>query len=95
MESKHKSIRAFVKIYVKNAFNEIRRDALLEEVKKNIPEIFKFVEQCYRNPTNVYYGEHLILSQRGVPWPSFVLLDDTENNYITSVNEFRFESVVP
>lgn len=64
--SKHKSIRIFLKIDIKNAFNEIRRDAMLNEIKKNIPELFRFVEQCYRQPSNVYYGEHLILSQLGV-----------------------------
>lgn len=65
-KSKHKSIRVFLKIDIKNAFNELRRDVMLQEVKKNFPEMFKFVEQCYRFPTNVYYGEKLILSQRGV-----------------------------
>lgn len=65
-KSKHTSIRLFLKIDVRNAFNEVRRDKLLHEVKNNIPEIFKFVEQCYKYPTNVYYGENLILSQRGV-----------------------------
>ncbi len=64
--SEHESIKIFLKIDVKNAFNEVRRDIVLQEVKKQIPEIFKFVEQCYKLPTNVYYGENLILSQRGV-----------------------------
>lgn len=64
--SKHRSVRVFIKIDVKNAFNELRRDALLNKVKSTVPEIYKFVEQCYRFPTNVYYREHIILSQRGV-----------------------------
>lgn len=64
--SKHKSIKIFLKIDVKNAFNEVRRDVVLREVKEKIPEIFKFVEQCYKLPTNVYYGKNLILSRRGV-----------------------------
>ena len=65
-KQKHQSIKIFIKIDVKNAFNEIRRDVLLNEVKSKIPEIYKFVEQCYKYPTNVYYGENLILSRRGV-----------------------------
>lgn len=64
--SKHNGVRVFLKIDVKNAFNEIRRDALLWKVKSTVPEIYKFVEQCYGLPTNVYYREHVILSQRGV-----------------------------
>lgn len=65
-KSKHNSIRIFLKIDVKNAFNEIRRDAMLQKVKQIVPEIYTFVEQCYKLPTNVYYQEHIILSQRGV-----------------------------
>lgn len=64
--SKHASTRLFLKIDIRNAFNEVRRDVLLSEVKNNVPEIFKFVEQCYRHPTDVYYGESKIQSQRGV-----------------------------
>lgn len=64
--SRHNGVRVFLKIDVKNAFNEIRRDALLRKVKSTVPEIYKFVEQCYRLPTNVYYREHVISSQRGV-----------------------------
>lgn len=64
--TKHKSIKIFLKIDVKNAFNEVRGEVVLQEVKEKIPEIFKFVEQCYKFPTNVYYGKNLILSRRGV-----------------------------
>lgn len=67
--SKHSSIRVFIKmikIDIKNAFNELRRDAFLLKVKATIPEIFKFIEYCYGAPTNVYYREHVILSQRGI-----------------------------
>lgn len=35
-------------------------------MKLSIPQIYKFIEQCYRHPTNLYHGEHTILSQRGV-----------------------------
>lgn len=45
--TKHESIKIFLKIDVKNAFNEIRRDSMLEEVKRNVPEIFKFVERTF------------------------------------------------
>lgn len=64
--SKHSSIRVFIKIDIRNAFNELRRDVLLDKVKSTIPEIFNFVEHCYGAPTNLYYREHVILSQRGV-----------------------------
>lgn len=35
-------------------------------MKSTIPEFYKFVDQCYRLPSNVYYREHVIQSQRGV-----------------------------
>lgn len=60
----HKSIRIFLKIDIRNAFNELRRDVLLHEVKDKIPDIYKFVEQCYRYPSNVYYQKGV---QQGDP----------------------------
>ncbi|OXA39608.1 hypothetical protein Fcan01_25760 [Folsomia candida] len=39
-----------------NAFNEIRRDTLLNVVRERFPSIFPFVSQCYANPSSLFYG---------------------------------------
>lgn len=58
--------KAFLKIDFKNAFNMIRRDYMLQIVMENTPELFPFINQCYRSPSFLMFGENVISSARGV-----------------------------
>ena len=39
--------KVLLKIDFKNAFNQVRRDVILNQVKINTPEIYQFVYQSY------------------------------------------------
>ena len=54
-----------IKVDVKNAFNSVSRDAMLKEIKEFIPEIYPYLYQCYRNPTNLFFGDKIVLSANG------------------------------
>lgn len=60
------SEKVFLKLDFKNAFNMIHRDVMLQEVMSHIPEVFPFVEQCYKNPSFLLFGQDIIMSERGV-----------------------------
>lgn len=62
----HTTPKAFLKIDFSNAFNEIRRDCLLNIVKDRLLLIFLFVAQAYSSPSNLQYGTTPISSQLGV-----------------------------
>lgn len=63
---KNASRRAvLLKIDFRNAFNELHRDAFLNEVKVNNPSIYPFLWQCYSTSSYLFYGEDIILSQNG------------------------------
>ena len=55
-----------MKIDFKNAYNTIRRDVLLNKVKKKLPKIYNFVHQCYSRPSNLFYDSSFLESQEGV-----------------------------
>ena len=46
-----------------NAFNNLRRDAMLEAVYKTVPEIYKFCHLSYSQPTKLRYGSRSISSE--------------------------------
>ena len=54
-----------------NAFNNLRRDAMLEAVYKTVPEMYKFCDLSYGQPIKLRYGSRSISSeestQRGNP----------------------------
>ena len=54
-----------LKVDIKNAFNSVNRDTLLAEAKKEIPQIFSFLWQCYRHPTKLLYRDNLLESAVG------------------------------
>ena len=63
--------KVLLKIDFKNAFNQVRRDVILNQVKINTPEIYQFVYQSYSEKSNLYFGSHskegcVIDSQEGV-----------------------------
>lgn len=62
--SEHPSV--LVKVDVRNAFNTLRRDILLKTVKDRCPEVYPLMFQAYGTPSPLYFGEHPILSARGV-----------------------------
>ncbi len=53
------------KIDFRNAFNCLRRDCLLEAVASQLPELLNFVINIYGHATDLYFGEHLIISAEG------------------------------
>jgi hypothetical protein len=56
----------FLKVDFKNAFNSLRREVFLKEVKTQIPDILPYVLQCYGSQTNLMYNTHVIPSLEGV-----------------------------
>ena len=55
-----------LKIDFKNAFNQVRRDVMLAKVKEHVPLIYPMVWQAYSNPSNLYNGDNIVLSQEGL-----------------------------
>ena len=57
---------AVVKVDIRNAFNTVRRDAMLNSVRDRCPEIYPLAFQAYSAPLPLHFGEHVILSSCGV-----------------------------
>jgi hypothetical protein len=55
-----------VKLDFSNAFNCLRRDAMLESIKTSIPEIYSFCQLAYNSDTVLKFGNRQILSQEGI-----------------------------
>ena len=55
-----------LKIDFKNAFNTVRRDAILHKVKESLPQIFPFVFQAYAQPADLVFGKEGVLPKEGV-----------------------------
>jgi len=47
----------------KNAFNSLRRDAMLEAVERDVPELYRFAQSAY-TPSN-QYGNDTVKSRKG------------------------------
>ena len=60
------SDKVLLKLDFRNAFNCIERDTLLAAVKEQLPSLYPFLWQAYKNPSNLYHGSNIISSQRGV-----------------------------
>ena len=54
-----------LKIDFKNAFNSIRRDVILEEIKEEFPELLPFAASTLSEPTDLSFGEFKILLEEG------------------------------
>ena len=48
-----------------NAFNTLSRDAILNYVATDLPEILNFVKLCYDQSSPVCFGDYLLLSGEG------------------------------
>jgi hypothetical protein len=53
------------KFFLKNAFNSVERDCILKEVQCHTPLLYPYLYQCYRNPSTLFFGNHLISSSVG------------------------------
>jgi len=51
---------------VNNAFNSIRRDIVLQEAQKHLPEIYPFIWYCYSSKTSLFHGNFSLDSATGV-----------------------------
>ena len=50
-----------------NAFNTLRRDKALEDIKMKVPLLYKYAWQAYANPSFLFLGEKdVIMSEEGV-----------------------------
>ena len=58
--------QVLVKLDFSNAFNCIRRDAVLAAVADSAPDIYKFCHLAYNQTSVLQYGQHIIYSQEGV-----------------------------
>lgn len=67
--NKNVSRSVMVKVDLKNAFNSLERDDLLKAIMKTSPNIYRFMYQCYRTPTTLFFGDYRIseLSLLGSP----------------------------
>lgn len=61
----HTTIKVFIKLDYRNAYNEIERQPVLQATKEKCPEIYPFIHQCYAEPTWLSFGDFGMLSQRG------------------------------
>ena len=55
-----------VKLDSTNAFNDVRRDALLEAVAREIPELYRFVYATYADNSFLKFGNFSIKSEEGI-----------------------------
>jgi hypothetical protein len=57
--------KVLLKLDFKNAFNSVERDCILKEVQCHTPLLYPYLYQCYRNPSTLFFGNHLISSSVG------------------------------
>jgi len=55
-----------LKLDVKNAFNSIRRDTVLQEAQKHLPGIYPIIWDCYYSKTSLFHGNFSLDSATGV-----------------------------
>ena len=56
----------FLKLDFKNAFNSIRRDVMLAEVKQHFPEIFNLIHAAYGGSSILLYRDEVLASEEGI-----------------------------
>ena len=54
------------KIDFSNAFNCVDRQTFLEQCRHHFPGLSRWAEWCYSNPSNLFFGQEIISSERGV-----------------------------
>jgi len=58
--------KVLLKLDVKNAFNSIRQDTVLQEAQKHLPEIYPFIWDYYSSKTSLFHGNFSLDSATGV-----------------------------
>ena len=58
--------KVFLKLDIKNAFNCINRDIILEKVKEKIPRLFNLLWQAYSRPSHLFYRDNILSSETGI-----------------------------
>jgi len=58
--------KVLLKLDIKNAFNSIRRDTVLQAAQTHLPEIYPFIWDCYSSKTSLFHGEICLHSATGV-----------------------------
>lgn len=62
----HTEPMALLKIDYKNAFNEAKRQHLMNETKEHCPSLLKIFKQTYGQHSNLYFNHEIISSECGV-----------------------------
>ena len=57
--------QAVSKLDFNNAFNSLHRDIMLMAVKNYLPHLRNYVELCYAQPIELYFGNEIIMSEEG------------------------------
>ena len=65
VRQEHSPDQILLKIDMKNAFNNISRDALLATVFAKNPLIYNYTEAAYAKPSFLFYRDKIILSEEG------------------------------
>ena len=55
-----------VKLDFANAFNSVRRDAVLEAVALHVPELLAYTTSAYGAASILQFGDEQIISQEGI-----------------------------
>lgn len=63
--AEHNGPVAIVKFDYRNAFNELYRKYFLGEIKREAPSLFPMMQQAYRCPSDLFFGDIIIESKRG------------------------------
>ena len=58
--------KVFLKLDIKNAFNSIHRDIILEKTKEEIPSLFNLIWQAYSTTSHLFYRDNILLSDTGI-----------------------------
>ena len=64
--SAHDSTKGFIKLDFSNAFNCVSREQALSQVTERFPSLSRWAHWCYRNPSNLRFGDFVIQSTEGV-----------------------------
>ena len=57
---------AIIKLDMRNAFNSVRRDHFLRQVRERAPSMYPLLWQAYSEPTPLFCGTHMITSATGL-----------------------------
>ena len=58
--------KVLLKLDVKNTYNSICRDTVLQAAYTHLPEIYPFIWDCYSSKTSLFHGDFRLNSATGV-----------------------------